>query len=181
MRRAASWRAAPCGARDNACAARTYTPFENFLAVPASARITHLVLPHFVGVPPAVHIVPPNAAPHLAVLDNSPGLALALGSNHLLTLSDGLHPAALFGTFGSTRKELGLILAPNVEIRTRGRIRARGWRYSSSLGGTSDEALRTPRLQATLATEAPKAEEVPSRGMDTASAGIGNAFHRVSF
>ncbi|KAH9165324.1 hypothetical protein EDB89DRAFT_2011547, partial [Lactarius sanguifluus] len=159
------WRAAPRGARDNACAARTYTPFENFLAVPASARITHLVLPHFVGVPPAVHIVPPNAAPHLAVLDNSPGLALALGSNHLLTLSDGLHPAALFGAFGSTRKELGLILAPNVEIRTCGRIRARGWRYSSSLGGTSDERRRL----------------VASRGMDMASAGIDIALHRVSF
>ncbi|KAH9015549.1 hypothetical protein EDB84DRAFT_1526061, partial [Lactarius hengduanensis] len=47
-----------------------YTLFENFLAVPARARITHCALPHFVGVPPAAHVVPPNAAPHLAVLDN---------------------------------------------------------------------------------------------------------------
>ncbi|KAH8991766.1 DNA topoisomerase [Lactarius hatsudake] len=64
MRRAASWHAAPRGARDNACAARTYTLFKNFLAVSASARITHLVLPHFVGVSPAAHVVPPNAASH---------------------------------------------------------------------------------------------------------------------
>ncbi|KAH9023361.1 hypothetical protein EDB84DRAFT_473839 [Lactarius hengduanensis] len=73
-----------------------YTLFENFLAVQV------LPLPYFVGVPPAAHVVPPNAAPHLAVLDNSHGLAAALGSSHLLcrltlriasTLYDGLPPA----------------------------------------------------------------------------------------
>ncbi|KAH9163117.1 hypothetical protein EDB89DRAFT_2079140 [Lactarius sanguifluus] len=165
----------------------------------AAARITHLVLPHFVNIPPAAHVVPPNAASHLAVLDSSPGLAAALGSRHPLccltlriatTLYDGLHPAALFGALGGTRKELGLILAPNVDIRTRGRIRARGSRYLSCLRGTSDEvsllpdvqALRTLRLWATLATEAQgRRRPVASRGMETASAGIGIALHRVSF
>ncbi|KAH9166160.1 hypothetical protein EDB89DRAFT_2005437 [Lactarius sanguifluus] len=161
MRRAASWRAASRGARDKACAARTYTLFEKILAVPARARITHLVLPHFVGVLPAAHVVPPNAASHLAVLDSSPSLAVALGSNHPLcrltlriasTLYDGLHPAA------HARKELGLIFVPHVDIRTRGRIWARGWRYSGC-----------------------RRRLVASRGMDMASAGIDIALHRVSF
>ncbi|KAH9008017.1 hypothetical protein EDB84DRAFT_150238 [Lactarius hengduanensis] len=161
MRCAASWRTAPRGARDNACAARTYyqsphglsfiltlppvlrsicalsaltlpaldvellaaapltdtlpyTLFENFLAVPTRARITHLALPHFVCVPPAAHVVPPNAALHLTVLDSSPSLAAALGSSHLLcrltlriasTPYDGLRRAALLGALGSTRKK----------------------------------------------------------------------------
>ncbi|KAH9031168.1 hypothetical protein EDB84DRAFT_1562348 [Lactarius hengduanensis] len=127
-----------------------YTLFENFLAVPARARITHCALPHFVGVPPAAHVVPPNAAPHLAVLDNSHGLAAA-------TLYDGLRPAALFGALGSTRKELGLRLAPNVDIHEIcvGFLPLQHLtltkRYQVSLL-PDVQALRTLRLWATLAT-----------------------------
>ncbi|KAH8988427.1 hypothetical protein EDB86DRAFT_2039158 [Lactarius hatsudake] len=50
----------------------------NFLAAPARARLTHLALPHFVGVPPAAHDVPPAAVPRIAVLDSSPGYVAAL-------------------------------------------------------------------------------------------------------
>ncbi|KAI9433399.1 hypothetical protein H4582DRAFT_2082291 [Lactarius indigo] len=42
-----------------------YVFLDDFLPAPACARLTHLALPHFIGVPPAVHIVPPAAAPHL--------------------------------------------------------------------------------------------------------------------
>ncbi|KAH9158886.1 hypothetical protein EDB89DRAFT_1385192 [Lactarius sanguifluus] len=44
---------------------------DDFLTATVRARLTHLALPHFVGVPPA-------AAPRLAVLDSTPGLAAAL-------------------------------------------------------------------------------------------------------
>ncbi len=38
------------------------------------------------------------------------------------TLYDGLRPAALFDTLGSEVKELALVLAPDVDTRTRGRL-----------------------------------------------------------
>ncbi|KAF8259047.1 hypothetical protein EI94DRAFT_1814100, partial [Lactarius quietus] len=81
-----------------------YSFFDEFLCAPTRARLTHLALPHFVGVPPAAHEVPSAAAPRLAVLDGSPGLAAALAPGRPLrrvtlrvasTLYDGLRPAAL--------------------------------------------------------------------------------------
>ena len=38
------------------------------------------------------------------------------------TLYDGLRPAALFDALGSELKELALVLAPDVDARTRGRL-----------------------------------------------------------
>ena len=108
-----------------------YTFFNDFLTAPARARLTHLALPNFVGVPPAAHEVPSAAAPRLAVLDGSPGLAAALAPGRPLrrvtlriasTLYDGLRPAALFSSLGSALKELILVLAPDVDVRTRGRL-----------------------------------------------------------
>ena len=105
--------------------------FDDFLAAPARARLTHLALPHFVGVPPAADDVPSAAAPRLAVLDGSPGLAAALAPGRPLrrvtlriasTLYDGLRPAALFSALGGELKELVLVLAPGVDVRTRGRL-----------------------------------------------------------
>lgn len=105
--------------------------FDDFLAAPARARLTHLALPNFVGVPPAADDVPSAAAPRLAVLDGSPGLAAALAPGRPLrrvtlriasTLYDGLRPAALFSALGGELKELVLVLAPGVDVRTRGRL-----------------------------------------------------------
>ena len=103
--------------------------FDQFLA--ARPHITHLALPNFVGVPPGAHEVPTKAVPSLVALDSSPGLAVALAHGRPLqrvtlriasTLYDGLRPAALFGTLGSHLKELVLVLAPDVDARTRGRL-----------------------------------------------------------
>ncbi|KAH9014510.1 hypothetical protein EDB84DRAFT_1443803 [Lactarius hengduanensis] len=108
-----------------------YAFFDGFLAAPARVRLTHLALPHFVGVPPTAQDVPSAAVPRLAVLDSSPGLAAALAPGRPLrrvtlhiasTLYDGLRPAALFGALGGALKELGLVLAPDVDVRTRGRL-----------------------------------------------------------
>ena len=74
-----------------------YAFFGDFIAAPARARFTHLALPRFVGVPPAVHEVPPTAAPRLSVLDGSPGLAAALAPGRPLrctTASDPQHCSA---------------------------------------------------------------------------------------
>ncbi|KAH9015286.1 hypothetical protein EDB85DRAFT_2280358 [Lactarius pseudohatsudake] len=101
-----------------------YAFFNGFLAAPARAHLTHLALPHFVGVPPAAQDVPSAAVPRLAVLDSSPGLAAALAPGRPLrrvtlhiasTLYDGLRPAALFGALGGALKELVLVLAPDVD------------------------------------------------------------------
>ncbi|KAH9031171.1 hypothetical protein EDB84DRAFT_175319 [Lactarius hengduanensis] len=174
-----------------------YAFFDGFLAAPARARLTHLALPHFVGVPPAAQDVPSAAVPRLAVLDSSPGLAAALAPGRPLrrvtlhiarTLYDGLRPAALFGALGGALKELVLVLAPDVDVRTRGRLLGALGNTGAglevlelSLDGTSDEvslqalykqvgsllpnvqALRTLRLRTSLPTEAAKAEEDPSR------------------
>ncbi|KAH9000537.1 hypothetical protein EDB86DRAFT_3135014 [Lactarius hatsudake] len=55
-----------------------YTFFDGFLAAPTHAHLTHLALPNFVGMPPAVQDVPSAAMPRLAILDSSPGLTAAL-------------------------------------------------------------------------------------------------------
>ncbi|KAH9008056.1 hypothetical protein EDB84DRAFT_1572387 [Lactarius hengduanensis] len=168
-----------------------------FFAAPARARLTHLALPHFVSVPPAAHDIPPAVAPRLGVLNSSPDLAAALAPSHPLrrvtlriasTLYGGLRPAALFGTLGDSLKKLVLVLASDVDMRTRGRLLGAPANTSAglevlelSLEGTSDEvslqalykqvgsllpnvqALRTFRLWTSLPTEAAKAEEGPSR------------------
>ncbi|KAH9166175.1 hypothetical protein EDB89DRAFT_2005610 [Lactarius sanguifluus] len=113
------------------------------------------------------------------MLDSSLGLAAALAPGRPLrrvtlhiasTLYDGLRPAALFGALGGSLKELVLVLAPDVDVRTRGRLLGALGNTGAglealelSLDGTSDEALRTLRLRTTLATEAAKSEEGPSR------------------
>ena len=103
--------------------------FDQFLA--SRSHITHLSLPNFVGVPPGANEVPKNAIPNLVALDTSPGLAVALAPNRPLqrvtlriasTLYDGLRPAALFETLGTHLKELVLVLAPDIDARTRGRL-----------------------------------------------------------
>lgn len=95
------------------------------------ARFTHIVLPHFFGVPPAVHEVPSAAAPRLAVPGGNPGLTTAVAPSCPLccvmlriasALYDGLHPAALFGALGGAPKEPVLVLAPDVDVRTRRRL-----------------------------------------------------------
>lgn len=193
-----------------------YAFFDDFLAAPARARLTHLALPNFVGVPPAAHDVPPAAAPRLAALDSSPGLAAALAPGRPLrrvtlriasTLYDGLRPAALFGALGGALKELVLVLAPDVDVRTRGRLLGALAKTGAglellelSLEGTSDEvslqalykqvgallpdvrALRTLRLRATLAAEdSAKAEEGPSRFVAWTRPPLGSALRCVVF
>jgi hypothetical protein len=96
--------------------------------------------------PPGPGEVPATAVPHLARLDASPGLATVLAPGRPVrratlriasTLYDGLRPAALFDALGSQLKELVLVLAPDVDARTRGRLRMRwrrrprGWKCSS--------------------------------------------------
>ncbi|KAI0299821.1 hypothetical protein BC826DRAFT_714477 [Russula brevipes] len=106
-----------------------YAFFDCFL--PTRPHITHLALPHFVGVPPDAGEVPPAALPALAALDTGPSLATALAPGRPLqwvmlhvasTLYDGLCPVALFGALGGQLKELVLVLAPDVDVWTRGRL-----------------------------------------------------------
>ncbi|KAH8991750.1 hypothetical protein EDB86DRAFT_3079610 [Lactarius hatsudake] len=89
----------------------------------------------------------------------SPGLAAALAPGRPLrrvtlyiagTLYDGLRPAALFSALGGALKELGLVLAPDVDVRTRGRLlgvlgnTGAGLEVLElSLDGTSDEKTAT--------------------------------------
>ncbi|KAH8976800.1 hypothetical protein EDB86DRAFT_3094430 [Lactarius hatsudake] len=130
----------------------------NFLAAPARTRLTHLALPHFVGVPPAAHDVPPAAVPHIA------------GS----TLYDGLHPAALFGAVGGSLKELVLLVpcptwtraceyehGAGVVSRDEVSLQALYKQVGSLLPNV--QALRTLRVRVSLPTEAAKADEGPSR------------------
>ena len=69
-----------------------YAFFDDFIAAPARARLTHLALPHLVGVPPAVHEVPSTAAPRLSVLDGSPSLAAALAPGRPLRCTTAYDP-----------------------------------------------------------------------------------------
>ncbi|KAH9058964.1 hypothetical protein EDB83DRAFT_2675684 [Lactarius deliciosus] len=192
-----------------------YAFFDGFLAAPACAYLTHLALPHLVGVPPAVQDIPSAAVLRLAVLDSSPGLAAVLAPGRPLhrvtlhiasTLYDGLRPAALFGALGGSLKELVLVLAPDVDVRTRGRLLGALGNTGAglealelSLDGTSDEvslqalykqvgsllpnvqALRTLRLRTSLPTEAAKAEEGPSRLALWTRPPLGSALRCVVF
>jgi len=112
-----------------------FTFFGQFLV--SNPTIQHLSLPNFVGVPPRPGEIPSTAVPGLISLDASPGLAVSLAHGRLSTLRqvtlrvastlyDGLRPAAtfgaLFGTDGSQVKMLSLVLAADVDRRTRGRI-----------------------------------------------------------
>ena len=108
-----------------------YAFFDDFIAVPARARLTHLALPHFVDVPPAAREVPSTAAPRLSVLDGSPDFPAALVPRRSMRrvtlriasmLYNGLRPAALFSALGGALNELALVLGPDVDVRTRGRL-----------------------------------------------------------
>ncbi|KAH9010125.1 hypothetical protein EDB85DRAFT_1902416 [Lactarius pseudohatsudake] len=122
-----------------------------------------------------------------------PGLAAVLAPGRLLhsamlrianMVCDGFRPATLFCALGGALKVLVLILAPDIDVTharavvRRARKYRRGARASRAV--SSDEvslqalyklgsplsnvqALRTLRLQATLAIEVAKAEESPSR------------------
>jgi hypothetical protein len=109
--------------------------FNEFLV--SNPTIQHLSLPNFIGVPPGPGEVHPTAIPNLISLDASPGLAVSLAHGRLLTLSqvtlrvtstlyDGLRPAAIFGAlFGAgvgQVKVLSLVMAADVDRRTRGRL-----------------------------------------------------------
>ncbi|KAH9015780.1 hypothetical protein EDB84DRAFT_1567577 [Lactarius hengduanensis] len=187
-----------------ALSALTLPAFDAELLSTAPGTLTHLtlladMLPYafFDGflAAPTPQDVPSAAVPRLAVLDSSPGLAAALAPGRPLrrvtlhiasTLYDGLRPAALFGALGGALKELGLVLAPDVDVRTRGRLLGALGNTGAglevlelSLDGASDEvslqalykqvgsllpnvqALRTLRLRTSLPTEAAKSEEGP--------------------
>ncbi|KAH9011140.1 hypothetical protein EDB84DRAFT_1054382 [Lactarius hengduanensis] len=124
-----------------------YAFFDGFLAAPARARLTHLALPHFVGVPPAAQDVPSAAVPRLAVLDSSPGLAGRARSWPSAPPRDATHcehavrrPSPRGPVWRARRR------AERARTRTRarrgrayaravigraGNYRARDWRYSS--------------------------------------------------
>ena len=109
--------------------------FDEFLV--SNPTIQHLSLPNFIGVPPGPGEVHPAVIPNLISLDASPGLAVSLAHGRLLTLRqvtlrvtstlyDGLRPAAIFGALfgagGGQVKALSLVLAADVDRRTRGRL-----------------------------------------------------------
>ncbi len=64
------------------------------------------------------------------------------------TLYDGLRPAALFGALGGALTVLVLMLAPDVDVRKRGRLLGAlantGVGLEVSLEGTSDEVCGCP-------------------------------------
>ncbi|KAH8978230.1 hypothetical protein EDB92DRAFT_1956777 [Lactarius akahatsu] len=155
-----------------------YAFFNNFLAAPAHMCLTHLALLHFNHVPPAAHNVPPTATPHLAMLNSSPSLTVALAPSCLLqhvtiwmasTLYDSLRPAALFGVLSGSLKELVLVPTPDVDVCTHRRLlgvlgnTGAGLKaLKLSLDGTSDEyyvSLQALYKQTSLLTKA-KAGEV---------------------
>ncbi|KAH9166155.1 hypothetical protein EDB89DRAFT_2076153 [Lactarius sanguifluus] len=178
-----------------ALSALTLPAFDAELLSAAPDTLPYAFFDGFLAAPRRTSHQPPCRA--LSVLDSSPGLAAALAPGRPLrrvtlhiasTLYDGLRPAALFGALGGSLKELVLVLAPDVDVRTRGRLLGALGNTGAglealelSLDGTSDEvslqalykqvgsllpnvqALRTLRLRATLATEAAKSEEGPSR------------------
>ena len=137
--------------------------FDEFLV--SNPTIQHLSLPNFIGVPPGPGEVPSTAIPNLISLDANPGLAVSLAHGRLLTLRqvtlrvtstlyDGLRPAAIFGALfgagGSQVKVLRLVLAADVDRRTRGRLLGALAKTGEGLEvlellleGTSDE-VRSP-------------------------------------
>ncbi|KAH9021802.1 hypothetical protein EDB85DRAFT_2152186 [Lactarius pseudohatsudake] len=67
----------------------------------------------------------------------APGRPLRRVTLHIAsTLYDGLRPAALFGALGGALKELVLVLAPDVDVRTLGRLLGR-WKHRRGTGGYS--------------------------------------------
>ncbi|KAH8991799.1 hypothetical protein EDB86DRAFT_3103675 [Lactarius hatsudake] len=144
-----------------------YAFFDDFLAAPA---LTHIALPHFVGVPHAADDVPPASAPRLAVLDSGHGLAAALAPSRPLrrvtlriasTLYDGLRPAALFGVLGGSLKEVLLVLALDVDVHTRVVIRHAG-EYERGAGCLTSS--RIPIAERAGALYAPPAGISADRG-----------------
>jgi hypothetical protein len=137
--------------------------FDEFLV--SNPTIQHLSLPNFVGVPPGPGEVHSAAIPNLISLDASPSLAISLAHGRLSTLRqvslrvtstlyDGLRPGAifeaLFGAGGGQVKVLTLVLAADVDRRTRGRLLGALAKTGESLEvlelqleGTSDE-VRSP-------------------------------------
>ena len=91
-----------------------------FLA--ARPHVFHLALPNFVGVPPGTGEVRSTAVPYLSTLDSN-SLGLAVSERETLhiasTLYDVLRLAALFDELGSEPKDLALVLALDVDARTR--------------------------------------------------------------
>lgn len=138
--------------------------FDEFLV--SNPTIQHLSLPNFVGVPPGPGEVHPAAIPNLISLDASPGLVVSLAHGRLSTLRqvtlrvtstlyDGLRPAAifgaLFGTGGGQVNMLKLVLAADVDRRTRGRLLGALAKMGEGLEvlelqleGTSDEVRSPP-------------------------------------
>lgn len=195
--------------------------FDEFLV--SNPTIQHLSLPNFVGVPPGPGEVHPSAIPNLISLDASPGLAVSLAHGRLLTLRqvtlrvtstlyDGLRPAAIFGVLfgagGGQVKVLSLVLAADVDRRTRGRLLGALAKIGEGLEvlelqleGKSDEvalqvlykqvgtllpsmcALRTLRLRAErTAKTAAETEEGPSRlALWTRSRSLGTALRCIVF
>jgi hypothetical protein len=137
--------------------------FDEFLV--SNPTIQHLSLPNFIGVPPGPGEVHPAAIPNLISLDACPGLAVSLAHGRLSTLRqvtlrvtstlyDGLRPAAIFGALfgpgGGQVKVLSLVLAADVDKRTRGRLLGALAKMGEGLEvlelqlkGTSDE-VRSP-------------------------------------
>lgn len=137
--------------------------FDEFLV--SNPTIQHLSLPNFIGVPPGPGEVHPAAVPNLISLDACPGLAVSLAHGRLSTLRqvtlrvtstlyDGLRPAAIFGALfgpgGGQVKVLSLVLAADVDRRTRGRLLGALAKMGEGLEvlelqlkGTSDE-VRSP-------------------------------------
>ncbi|KAH9021790.1 hypothetical protein EDB85DRAFT_1999099 [Lactarius pseudohatsudake] len=101
-----------------------YPSFDDFLDVPARARLTHLALRHFVGVRSAVHdhYVPPTASPRRSRQWPRPcDCARSWPSGAPRSAAHCEHAVrwpALFGTLGGALKEFGL----DVDVRPRGRL-----------------------------------------------------------
>jgi len=165
------------------------------------------------------------AVPNLISLDASPGLVVSLTHGRLLTLRqvtlrvtstlyDGLRPAAIFGALfgagGGQVKTLSLVLAADVDRRTRGRLLGALAKTGEGLEvlevqleSTCDEvalqvlykqvgtltllpnvcALRTLRLRAKrTAKTAAESEEGPSRLTPwTRSRSLGSALQCIVF
>ncbi|KAI0275831.1 hypothetical protein BGY98DRAFT_990083 [Russula aff. rugulosa BPL654] len=182
--------------------------FDEFLV--SNPTIQHLSLPNFIGVPPGPGEVHSAAIPNLISLDASPGLAVTLRVTS--TLYDGLRPAAIFGALfgagGGQVKVLKLVLAADVDRRTRGRLLGALAKTGEGLEvlelqleGTSDEvalqvlykqvatllpnvcALHTLRLRAErTAKTVAETEEGPSRlALWTRSRSLGSALRCIAF
>ncbi|KAH9019887.1 hypothetical protein EDB85DRAFT_1896426 [Lactarius pseudohatsudake] len=97
---------------------------DDFLATTVRTRLTHLALPHFVG-------MPPSGAPRLAVLDNTPGCARSRPVAN--TVYDGFRPATLFCAVVGALKVLILALAPDVDVAHARAVVRRARKYRRGL------------------------------------------------